>query len=239
MDHPVHKPRERKQHTLLILSAVFVGILFFLIYTSFYNPGFKKSITGNIIKGSSSGGTIEIEATLLSPDELEIDGDVGKIELRIFGGNFFVGRERFELGKASIIIDDFEGEISFNGDNVSRLDGQASKVFVEGIPITSESDMKVYFNEGFKYNFLKLNDFYLDSLSYQTSGIVKLNGGKVMVDLDDEEFRIKKFQGDLSLKKDKVKLNGVVSESNLGFIDIKAVPRKEKVEEVEEAEDDA
>ena len=55
---------EKKNHHIwLMISVFFLGILFFLIYTSFYNPSLGNSITGNIISNNKQN-LIEIDSTL-------------------------------------------------------------------------------------------------------------------------------------------------------------------------------
>ena len=225
--------RKKKHHFWLIISIIFLGTLFFLIYTSFYNPSLGNSITGNIIRGDKTEeNLIEIDSTLTSPEKIKVKGKIEKIELKIEKTDkFFVGKEQFDLDKASIIIDNFDGEISFNKNSITKFNGKASKIFVEGIPITGDSSIKVYFEGEFKYNYLKLNNFYLNSLSYVTSGVVKLNDGKAIINLDNENFKIEKFQGDLEIRDNRFKLKGVIRRSNLGFINVKAVKSKEIIEE--------
>ncbi len=213
------KKSHKKSRIWLFVFLVFAGVLGFLIYTSFYNPSFAKSITGSIIK--DSGSIIDINAVLTSPDKIEINSKMDKIELKISSGNFFVGKEELKLNKASIVIDGFNGKMIFNKNNIEKLDGKAKNVFVEGIPITSSSDMKILL-ENSDFSFLGADNFYLDVLSYKTSGAIKLNNGKILVNLNKEDFKIEGFRGDLELVRDQLKLKGIIKKSNLGFIDIKA-----------------
>ena len=213
------KRAHKKSRIWAFVFLVFFGVLGFLIYTSFYNPSFAKSITGNIIK--DRGGTIDIDAVLTPSEKLEINSKMDKIELKISSGNFFVGKEELKLNKASIVIDGFNGKLIFNKNNIEKLDGKTENIFVDGISITSSSNMKILL-ENSDFSFLKIHNFHLDDLNYRTSGIVKLNNGKVLVNLNDEDFKIEEFQGDLELVRDRFKLNGIIKKSNLGFIDIKA-----------------
>ncbi|MEK6872575.1 MAG: hypothetical protein AABW90_01010 [Nanoarchaeota archaeon] len=213
------KRAHKKSRIWAFVFLVFFGVLGFLIYTSFYNPSFAKSITGNIIK--DRGGTIDIDAVLTPSEKLEINSKMDKIELKISSGNFFVGKEELKLNKASIVIDGFNGKLIFNKNNIEKLDGKTENIFVDGISITSSSNMKILLEKS-DFSFLKIHNFHLDDLNYRTSGIVKLNNGKVLVNLNDEDFKIEEFQGDLELVRDRFKLNGIIKKSNLGFIDIKA-----------------
>lgn len=226
--HVVHKPKENKHRVWVTIFVIFAGIVGFLVYTSFFNLGFKGGISGNVIKNNYNG-VIEIDSSLTPPEKLEINGKIEKIELKTGIGYFFIGNEKFDLNRASIVIDNYKGKISFNKNKITKLRGRASRVFVQGIPITSSSDMKIYFDKEFDYSYLKLSNFHLNSLSYKTSGLVKLNRGKVVVNLDDEDFKIEDFQGDLEIRRNNFKIKGEIKKSNLGFINIKA-GRREKVD---------
>ena len=102
------------------------------------------------------------------------------------------------------------------------------KIFVEGIPITGDSSIKIYSDKELRYNYLKLNNLYLNSLDYETSGIIKLNNGKVIVELNQEEFKISKFKGNLEIRNNIFKIEGLIKKTNLGIVDVKAVSKKTK-----------
>lgn len=216
--------RRKKHHPWLFIFIAFIGILGFLFYTSFYNPDLKKTITGGIIKDAS--GEIGIEALLSAIDNLKINGDIEKIELKIKNKGFFIGKEKFELNEASLVIEDYDGLLAFNKSYIT-INGRAEKVFVEGIPITSSGDMKILI-ENADYNYARAKNFYLDNLYYMASGTVKLNNEKVLINLENEDFKIEKFRGDLESRKDSFKLKGIVKKTNLGFIDVKPIQKVNK-----------
>ena len=62
----------------------------------------------------------------------------------------------------------------------------------------------------------------MKSFNYKTSGTVRLDDEKVVINLDDEMFNIKKFYGDLEKRGKTFKLSGFVDEANAGLISIKA-----------------
>lgn len=196
---------------IIILFVAFIGFLVYN-YSNFKNP------SGNIVK---DGINIDIDSILTPPDNLEIDSSIEKIELKTVSGGFFVGNDKFDLDKASLVIDNYNGKIILIKNKISMLEGTASKVFVQGIPITSSSDMKIYFEKA-DYSYLKLNNFYLASLNYKTSGIVKLNKGKAVINLYNENIKLEGFQGDLESRGNSFKIKGEIENSNLGLIDVKA-----------------
>lgn len=223
MDKPefIHEKKKKKHHVWLILFFIFIGIMTFIIYTSFYNPDLTRTITGNIIninKESNIKDFIIIEATLGVPGNMIIDSKANKLSLRINQPiNLLIGDGNIQLEESSsIIIDNFEGKITINGDIIPELSGKADKIFINGLPIYSKSnsDLKIS-SENFNYNYLELEEVYLDSLSYITSGNIKISKNKILIKLNEEDFEINKFKGNIRINKNSLRLNGKLDKSNL------------------------
>ena len=223
MDKPefIHEKKKKKHHVWMILFFIFTGIMAFIIYTSFYNPDLPRTITGNVIninKESNIKDFVIIEATLGVPGNIIINSNAEKLSLRINQPiNFLIGNGNMQLEESSsIVVDNFEGKITINGDNIQELSGKADKIFINGLPIssTSSSDLKIS-SENFNYNYLELEEVYLDSLSYITSGNIKINENKVLIKLNEENLEINKFKGNLRINKDSLRLNGKLDKSNL------------------------
>jgi hypothetical protein len=208
------KPKGKHKWTLMLVG-VFLFIFLFVAYTSFVNPDFG-SITGNVIKGDVLPNGISLNANLNFPGGFNVDSNMEKLDLKVTG-ELSVGDQRFELDGSSVVIDDFDGKIGFN-DNKVRIDGKATKVFIEGIPITG--NLKIAFDD--KYSYIKLTNFYLPSLSYSATGSVRLDDDKIAANLNKEEFKISKYFGNLEKRGKNFKFNGVVDEARVGLINIKA-----------------
>lgn len=199
--------------TLLIF--LFLIIIVFLVYTSFYNPEFIQNVTGNVIKEEIFNG-IPIEADIDSPENLKMTTNADKIELKI-SGSFFVDNKRYDLSTASLVIDNFDGNVNLDSRNVI-VNGKATKIFIEGIPITGK--LKVSINN--KYSYLKMNNVYIQSLSYDTSGIVKLEENKIVVNLNEDSFSFSEFIGNIEKSGTNFKIDGSAEEVSAGSINIKA-----------------
>ena len=206
--------KKRKINWIVMLVGIFVFVLMFLLYTSFFNSSFAQ-ITGNVIKGEVISG-VSIQVNLDAPESFKVDSRIDKVDMKIKGG-FLVDGKRYDLESSSVVIDNFDGEVSFNDKNVV-VDGKATKIFIEGIPISGK--FKVKFDN--EYSYLRLRNLYLKSFNYKASGTVRLDDKKVVVNLDDEMFNIKKFYGDLEKRGKTFKLSGFVDEANAGLISIKA-----------------
>jgi len=204
-----------KRRWLWMLVGTFLFIFLFLFYTSFVNPDFGQPITGNAIKGDISSG-VSVQVDLNAPDSFKASGRMDKIDMKV-NGAFYVDDKLYDLDSASIVIDNFDGEVSFDDKNVV-VEGKTNKIFIEGIPISG----KIEVNFDNRYSYLKLGNFYLSSFSYEASGIVRLQNDKVAVNLDDEIFKVKKFNGDLEKRGKRFKLSGFAQEASAGLITVKA-----------------
>ena len=95
-----------QRHQKIIIFLIFLGILFFLVYTSFSDslPFVKKIMTGEFIRESFnkkniSDKNIRFESELTIP-ELSFNGEFRKVEISGSSNSFlYVGNQKFELGK--------------------------------------------------------------------------------------------------------------------------------------------
>lgn len=222
MDKPeiVQEDRPKKKRLWLVVTFVFIGILLFIVYTSFYNPELGRKITGNVV----SSGDVEVENSIridadLSIENLNVNSYMDKFSFRIKNsGTLTIGKEILHLSdKASVVIDSYSGKIDINLDNLDEIKGEGIRVFVDGLPISgiSGSEIKISSSEAIDYSYLKLENVYLDSLSFLTSGIVRINEDKLVLRLEEENFKIKKFKGDLEISRGSLELKGILDKSNL------------------------
>jgi len=217
----------RKTSYTFYFFIIFLLIIFLFLYFAFFRGSGFKGITGYASKNITAENAIQIQTDLKAPEHLKIKSNIETAEIKIKGPNEFnVGNQQFELNRfqtATIIMDNFNGEISFNEKEVLGLNGRTEKVSVNGVPVTSKSNsnIKVSFSEPYEYSYIKLNNFYMNSLSYNTSGKVILDNGKININLESENFQIKDFQGNLETSKNKLKLTGYAMKSNIqGLLDI-------------------
>jgi len=218
----------KKNNGKLFFYLAFFIILMLLLYFAFFSVSESSAITGNVLKDVDEKDLLHVSSIMDAPDNLNIKSSMDKLSLRVKAPfNFYIGDQRFEISEektsASIIMSDFKGNLIIDSGIILELDGEASTIFVDGNPISSGSDsMRVYTKENFKYTYLKLTNVGIKSLSYVTSGILKLNQDKMIINLDNESINLHNFQGDLELKSGILKLDGLTEESNvLGALDIR------------------
>ena len=205
-EEPIHK----KHRTKLIVFGIFLIVLFVLVYTSFY----RLPITGNIIKSNpNSNNSIFISADLTVP-VLSLDGEFKKVN--IFGSSesfFYAGDKKFPLSNSkenSIVLTDYDGEISFDENVVSNLKGTAMKISVNGVPMVSKSDdkMKIYFDSDFNYNTLEIKEgASIKKLDYETSGTVNLDE-KTIINLKEDNLILERFYGDVKIENNRCNFKG-------------------------------
>ncbi len=196
----------------LIIFSIFLGILAFLIVTSFYDG---SSLTGNFINSINPNSTIKFYAELTSPN-LGINGDFEKIELK--GGSdsfFYVGDQKFLLNSKNnyIILNNYTGSLNFDSESISELNGKATEVKVNGIVIepNKKDSLGVSFDKEFKYAFLSIErEILVKKIFYSSSGIVKINDGKDIFSLNEEKISIENFIGSLKVESGKFKMNGSI-----------------------------
>ncbi len=220
----------KKYHKKIIIFTIFLLIVFLLVYFAFFK-GSSNSIIGWIAKESNgTQNSVQISVDLTLPSALSFESNMDRIEIKTEGSNNFlyIEKNKFDLAKLEkidIIINNYNGKISFDAERILELDGKATEVLVNGVSIIPQSDsrMKVYFDDDFMYKYLKINNVFIDSLSYTTSGIIKTNQDKMIINIDNEDIKIKKFQGDLEVEKNHFKLDGYAKKLNVvGTLDISA-----------------
>ena len=205
--HSSHGSQKR-----LIVFSIFIGILAFLVVTSFYD---EISLTGSFISNVNPNSTTKFYAELTSPS-LDIKGNFEKIELKGSSDSFFyVGDQKFLLNSKNnyIVLNNYTGEMAFDSESISILDGKAASVAVNGIVVEpNEKDtLKISFDKSFDYSFLSIEkNILVEKIFYSSSGIIKINGGKNVFNIEEESINVKNFVGGLKIENNKFKLNGSI-----------------------------
>jgi len=206
----------KSHHIKISIFIIFAGILLLIVYSSFYPNSVSKSITGNAMQDLKIENSVEITAELNAPDKLETTGLIEKVEIKIKDpSELSIGKEVIELSSStSIIIDNYQGDLFTESNTITRLNGKTNKIFINGLPLTAQNNTKISISPtGFDY--LKLNNIQLNSLSYSASGKVSLNNKKITVNLNNEEINIDKFVGNLEIKKGSLNLKGYIDKANI------------------------
>ncbi|MEN9626028.1 MAG: hypothetical protein RL557_356 [archaeon] len=201
------KDEKRKgSHFWLLVTLLFFGILFFLIYTSFYDVGFAKKFTGNVV--TTTDALYDIRAELSAPDKLALNSPIKKISLKIKEpSQIAVGDQIMKLNKdANLIINNFEG--TFTVDRKISLQGSFSQMFINGMPLQGKSGLVGIEGSDIEYNYIALEGVSIDQLSYDATGSISVNNGKIVVHLEKENFLIRKLQGTIEITKNVLKIRG-------------------------------
>ncbi|MAH07022.1 hypothetical protein CMI38_02095 [Candidatus Pacearchaeota archaeon] len=228
----------------LYLGLVFVGLLLFIGYTSFFNPDLI-GLTGNAVgvdKEFDIEDAVGLNARLGIPGLLVVDSGSDKLSIRVSEQvDFLIGDQKVRLSKGdSIVVDDFGGRVSVEGKTIVGLEGRGSRVFIDGLPISHKSDSLIKLSvEGLGYSYMEFENVYLESLSYITSGLVRINEDKLVIRLDEESFAIDRFKGDLTISND-VRVDGKIDRSNVdNLVKDSDYSLEEELEDDSENEDSA
>jgi len=208
VDKHQKKPRSRKFYFKLLLFLSFFGIFFFFVYTSFFGgTGLTGSLvsTGGIITGTTPENLINFSAEMtIPPMALE-----GKFVLQI--GDQKSSLENFRDNY--IVLENYEGEISFDEKEILNLDGRASGVTINGIFMTpnKKGTSRVSLQNPLPYFSLNIMDeVRAKKISHKTSGFANVGNGKNLIKLDNEQVSITNFVGDMKLAKGKIILLGKI-----------------------------
>ena len=209
----------KSNNTRWVIFSVFLAILVFLIITAFSD---KFSFSGNFVNDikQQSNSTIKFNAELTIPS-IDAKGNFEKIE---FQGNsesfFYVENEKFQLNAKNnyIVMNNYTGEIAFDSKNILKLNGRATKVFVNGIPVEPKTSgvLKVSLDKDFSYTLLNIEkEISIGKLSYISSGKISINDGKNIFNLDSEQVSLKNFVGDVNAEDNKFKMSGFVEKLDI------------------------
>jgi hypothetical protein len=200
----------KKHHVKLFIFFAFIGVLGFVIYTSF--SGF--SLTGNVTD-SEGEGKIKIDAELTIPEAV-LNGNFERVEVLLSGdSNFHVGSEKFYLGNSNsnhLIITNYSGKISVNRETL-EVRGNSPSLTVNGIRTSPSSKVttNVRTEKETNYNFLSINDgVKINKLTYTASGNARINDGQSVFNFNDEKITINGFEGSIKIENNKIRLQGYV-----------------------------
>lgn len=203
----------KKHHVKLIAFAVFVLIIALVLYTSFQGD---FSFTGGFAGVPDSNDSLKISARLNVP-ELALDGKFDYLSITGNSDSFiYIGDQKSNLSSFSnnkIILEDFDGKISFDENAISNLDGKSMNAVVNGVVLSSSSDKltKTYLSSGFDYSSLEISEsVVIKDLSYLASGSVSINDGEKNFKINDEEVSLKNFVGNLKIRNNVMTLEGVI-----------------------------
>tara|TARA_Y100000310_G_scaffold294847_1_gene325651 strand:+ start:4728 stop:5426 length:699 start_codon:yes stop_codon:yes gene_type:complete len=206
---PQHIPHEKKDRKKLLIAVSFIFVIV-LIATS----GWTKEIvlTGAVIGGDEAKEGFEMSADLGAP-YIDLNGEFS--ELRIHSSRsitkLLVGKQEISLsdGQNNILIRDFDGDLSFDGDNIYVMNGKSSGVIVNGIPLNPKEGKRLKVGlEDLSYSSLEIKDkVVVRKLDYETTGQINVRKTN-KIELDNDQMKLIKFEGDLSSKGSRIQLDG-------------------------------
>jgi len=202
-----------KRHRFITKLLVFLAFLFVISLILFTSLHSDFSFTGNVIQ-SDPNNSFSISSETGIP-ELSLNGDYSQITLSgLKDSDIILGDKIISLNNVEdqLILYDFSGKISINKNSLNILEGKASKIVMNGAPLTNKNNKKLALSlpSPTNYNSLVFKEsVIIPSIDFVTSGNVVLDGDNLA--LNKENLVIKGFSGNFKITENKLFLDGLVS----------------------------
>ena len=209
----------KKKKTFNKKTIVFFGFLIvisIIIFTTLYS---NNSLIGNVILGNAISSTNQNNSIIISSEltipNLSFKGEYSEIKiLSDSETTIYLGEKSFildELKENKIILKEFSGTIKIEKDGI-LLDGKASEVNLNNLPIKERNNKKIKINGDSKipYNLIEFKEsLFLKEIDYVSSGILFIgekNPDKII--LDEDSLIISNYFGKLKIYDDTLFLKG-------------------------------
>lgn len=200
---------------VVAVVAVAVVILMTAIFAGGVDiPVDVSGITGffGALSGGGTGGNITINA-ILDFQKIELDTKASSIEVEILNpsSDITLGTNTIDLSaeeSVTLVVSDWSGKI--NADDTITLEGEASKLVINGIVVTPSRNEKLVL-EGLDYNELRIHAVSLPKLLFQNvDGYIYIDEGKTTVHVEGEPVELGSFSGDI-IADTSLRLDGVTN----------------------------
>lgn len=208
-----YKKRRFGKKTFIFLAFSFVIVA--VLFSAFYG---NRGITGNVIGSINHNNSIEIKTSFSVP-EVSLKDEYEEVIIYLSKGNVIKADNKkitLEEMENKIILNDLNGEIKINENNIKELTGKVSKITINNLPINLQGSgkIKISLSENSKYSFFQIDEgVYLKNVFFTTSGTVDIGGD--LINLNSEKIEIKNYFGSLTIKDKKLILEGLVENLNI------------------------
>jgi len=220
-----------KKRRGLFITGFFIVILIALILFAFEdNP-----VTGNIIGGTIDPETsFDLYAQLDWLDSLiEVSQEIKEIQIEVeeSSGKIFFGDNVVNLSdtkNTKIVIQNFKGRLSFNGQRIEKLNGKADMIVVNGLPVALVTRaFSVSLQEPLVYRSIFAEEIMIKKFETQNNGIIELDGKKIQFEAKNESIVIENFLGNvgngfvsnaIGVQKSKLTFEGIVGDVEVGGV---------------------
>lgn len=209
-DNAYHKKKRFSLGKKFLIFLSFLFVLGMIFITTIYNGG----LPGNVIKNINLNNSFLISLETNIP-EIKLEGDYSKITFDTPPNqNLILDEKKILLDKSSnsLIFEGFSGEIEFDEDSINILKGKVSKIYINGVPIINEKDtkMKISLSPTMKYTSIIFKEnVYLKEINFISTGKIIL--GEDILNLNQDEIILRDLFGKLSVDKNKLFFEGLIS----------------------------
>lgn len=210
-ESPYHKEyygKAKNGKRFFVYSLIFIVLLGFLVFFFLGNPSF----TGDAINSLQENNTLKIQSSLTVPS-LSLNGDYKEITFSSRQGSLTVDNKKvsFEGSDNKVIIKDFNGNFGFKEGKITSLDGKASEIIINSVPISlvDGGEIKVVLNSEISYKSIGIKEgAYIKNLEYVSSG--QMNVGENTIKINLEKVTLKNYLGSLIVSGETFTLDGII-----------------------------
>ncbi len=211
MDKSEEEKKSKFNHKIF-LAFFFLLLIGAIAYSAFFED---VRISGNVFKEGNQTQEGFIFNASLSSHSFEFKDSFEKLIISGDSDNLiYIEDIGMSLNDSQeIILEDYEGKISFDGSSISVLDGKVNKVYFGNQEMSPKKggELDIEINKELDFEKLQLiNEVYIRNLDYVSSGKINLNQGKNIFGLDEERLKIKDFYGNLNVENKTLHFSGFV-----------------------------
>jgi hypothetical protein len=200
------KHRFGKKTFFFLSFLLVVGIV---LFSTFYSG----SITGKTISSLNQTNLLNIQTSFSFP-EINLKGEYTEVIFSV-DKNTIISLDNKQVSLTEpnnqIILKNFKGNVDLNENYIEKLDGRASEIIINNVPINLKSGKKIYFvlSPNSNYDSLEIKEeVYLKDFSFETTG--SINFGSDYLNLNSENVQFKNYIGSFKIQDKKLILQGFV-----------------------------
>ena len=208
-----YKKKMFGKKTFLFFAFSFVLVI--VLFSAFYDG---RGMTGNVIGNINHNNSIEIKTSFSVP-EVKLDDEYEEVVLHLNKGAILkIDNKKINLeeNENKIILKDFKGELEINEQYLSKLTGKVSEITINNLPLTlqKKGKIKVSLSDNSEYSFFGIEDgVYIKSVFFTTSGSLFFGDDSLI--LNSEKIELRNYLGKLTIKDEKLILEGFVENLNI------------------------
>ncbi|MCR4327829.1 MAG: hypothetical protein NUV46_04595 [Nanoarchaeota archaeon] len=210
------KKSHKKFFIFLFIFFALVTVVAFLALRDF-------NFTGEAVNSFVENETLDFQASLSIP-EVNLNVNYKEVIFSSRQGSLYIDNKKILLDGSDnkVVLKGFSGIFKFDEDEIIKLDGKASEVVINSVPIslTDGGNIKVSSSSPIDYNSIEIKEgAYINNLVYITSGQILI--GENLVKIKSEKVTLGDYFGSLKASGNVLTLDGRVA-----LVKVEGISRK-------------